>query len=140
MVGATTGQAHVFPLDAFLEGGGGGGSRASPTSAVARVLTLGADAARDGVAAVSFWGDGLVAMTKRGALVALDGFAEPRVEPLPSPLTGLASAGPSPSPPSSSTPNAAALSAPLFTTTTAPPLAVIPPAASPTGSPRAIRV
>ena len=75
MVGAMTGQAHVFPLDAFLEGGGGGGSRASPASAVARVLTLGADAARDGVAAVSFWGDGLVAMTKRGALVALDGFA-----------------------------------------------------------------
>jgi len=139
VVGATTGQAHVFPLDAFLEGGGDGGSRASPTSAAARVLTLGADAARDGVAAVAFWGDGLVAMTKCGALVALDGFADPRVELLQSPLTGLASAGPLPSPPpSSSLPNAAASSASLFTTTTAPPLAVIPPAASPTGSPRAI--
>ena len=142
VVGATTGQAHVFPLDAFLEGGGGGGGfggggpqQASPATAQPRVLTLGADAARDGVAAVAFWGDGLVAMTKRGALVALEGFADPRVEPLPSPLllpsssaaaTGGPSASPPPPPPV------------LFTTTTAPPLAVIPPAASPTGSPRAI--
>ena len=137
IVGATTGQAHVFALDAFLEAGS---SQVSSPSSPCRTLTLGADAAREGVAAVAFWGDGLVAMTKRGALVALDGFAEPRVEPLPSPLvmtsgasmtTGASSTSTSTSSPPTSSPL-------LFTTTSAPPLAVLPPAASPTGSPRAI--
>ena len=138
VVGATTGQAHVFPLEAFLEVGGGGGTGAQTLTP--RVLTLGADAARDGVAAVAFWGDGLVAMTKRGALVALDGFSEPRVEPLPSPLLLVSTTGPSTSlqQHTSSSSSSSAPPPTLLTTTTAPPLSVLPPAASPSGSPRAI--